>query len=48
MVAARDFAANRVEKTDCKELMDLAQDITNEVHGEYYLVDLFKKGIYPI
>lgn len=45
VVAARDFAANRVEKTDCKELMDLAQDIKNEVHGEYYLVDLIKKGI---
>lgn len=45
VIAARDFAANRVEKTDCKELMDLAQDIKNEVHGEYYLVDLIKKGI---
>lgn len=45
VVAARDFAANRVEKTGCKELMDLAQDIKNEVHGEYYLVDLIKKGI---
>ena len=45
VMAARDFAANRVDKTGCKELMDLARDIKNEVHGEYYLVDLIKKGI---
>ena len=45
VTAARDFAANRVERTECKELMDLANDIKNEVHGDYYLVDLIKKGV---
>lgn len=45
VVAARDFGANRVSKTNCPELMELAKDIRDEVHGEYYLADLVEKGI---
>ena len=45
VVAARDFGANRVSKTNCPELMELAEDIRDEVHGEYYLADLVEKGI---
>ena len=43
--AARDFAANRVPKTDNAELMELAKDIKNEVHRDYYLADLITKGV---
>lgn len=45
VVAARDFGANRIPKTNCQELMELAKDIKNEVHGDYYLADLVSKGI---
>lgn len=43
--AARDFAANRIDKENCDELKQLADDIKREVHGEYYLVDLIRKGV---
>lgn len=45
VIAARDFGANRIPKTNCTELMELAKDIKNEVHGDYYLADLVSKGI---
>lgn len=45
VVAARDFGANRLPKTDIEELMELSKDIKREVHGEYYLADLVSKGI---
>lgn len=45
VVAARDFGANRIPKTNCQELMELAKDIKNEVHGDYYLADLVSKGV---
>lgn len=45
VTAARDFAANRVEQTDNKLLMELSKDICNEVHGDYYLAELVKKGV---
>lgn len=45
VIAARDFAANRIEKTNNKELMALAKDIRDEVHGDYYLAELISKGI---
>jgi len=44
VTAARDFAANRIAKSD-KELVDLAKDIKNEVHNDYYLADLVAKGV---
>ena len=43
--AARYFAANRVPKTDNAELMELAKDIKNEVHNDYYLAELISKGV---
>lgn len=45
VVAARDFGANRIPKINCQELMELAKDIKNEVHGDYYLADLVSKGV---
>ena len=45
VVAARDFGANRIPKANCQELMELAKDIKNEVHGDYYLADLVSKGV---
>ena len=45
IVAARDFGANRVPRTDCKELIELSKDIKEEVHGDYYLADLVACGI---
>lgn len=45
VVAARDFGANRLPKTNCPELMELSKDIKSEVHGDYYLADLVSKGI---
>ncbi|EIW2090198.1 DEAD/DEAH box helicase [Enterococcus faecalis] len=45
VVAARDFGANRIPKTNCQELMELSKDIKNEVHGDYYLADLVSKGV---
>jgi replicative superfamily II helicase len=45
ITAARDFAATRMPKTGNKKLMDLAKDIRNEVHDEYYLAELVSKGI---
>ncbi len=43
--AARYFAANRVAKTENTELMELAKDIKNEVHNDYYLAELVSKGV---
>lgn len=45
VVSARDFGANRLPKTNCPELIELAKDIKSEVHGEYYLADLVSKGV---
>lgn len=45
IIAARDFGANRVPRTDCKELIELSKDIKEEVHGDYYLADLVACGI---
>ena len=45
VVVARDFGANRIPKTSCPELVELAKDIKNEVHGDYYLADLISKGV---
>ncbi len=45
VIAARDFGANRLPKTNCTELMELSKDIKSEVHGDYYLADLVSKGI---
>lgn len=45
VIAARDFGANRLPKTNCTELMELSKDIKSEVHGDYYLADLISKGI---
>lgn len=45
VIAARDFGANRIPKTDNEALMELAKDIKSEVHGDYYLADLISKGI---
>ncbi|WP_368488086.1 DEAD/DEAH box helicase [Clostridium sp. BJN0013] len=45
VVAARDFAANRVEKSNDKELIELAKDIKNDIHGDYYLAELISKGV---
>lgn len=43
--AARYFAANRVKKDDNPELVELAKDIKNEVHNDYYLAELISKGV---
>ena len=45
VIAARDFGANRIPKTNCEELMELSKDIKNDVHGDYYLADLVSKGV---
>lgn len=45
IIAARDFGANRIPRTDCKELIELSKDIKEEVHGDYYLADLVACGI---
>lgn len=45
IVAARDFGANRILRTDCKELIELSKDIKEEVHGYYYLTNLDACGI---
>lgn len=45
VTAARDFAANRMQKTNSKELMELSKEIKNEVHNDYYLADLISKGV---
>lgn len=46
IAAARDFADSPeiLEKHD-PELDALSKDITQEVHGDYYLADMIKKGI---
>lgn len=41
---AKDFAQFLDTKND-KRLSDLARDIRNEVHGDYYLADLVEKGV---
>lgn len=42
--AARLFADKR-EKLNEPELNELARDVRNEVHGEYYLAELLEKGV---
>jgi superfamily II DNA/RNA helicase len=42
--AARSFAEHRVPMND-PELKELARDVRNEVHGEYYLAELIEKGV---
>ncbi len=42
--AARIFADKR-EKLNDQELDELARDVRNEVHGEYYLAELLEKGV---
>ena len=42
--AARFFADKR-EKLNDPELNELARDVRNEVHGEYYLAELLEKGV---
>lgn len=46
IAAARDFADSRgvMEKHD-PELDALSRDITREVHGDYYLAGMIKKGV---
>lgn len=46
IAAARDYANSRgiVEKRD-PALDSLSKDISQEVHGDYYLADMIKKGI---
>jgi hypothetical protein len=41
---AREFAEDKPQSND-KELLTLAQDIKNEVHGDYYLADVISKGV---
>ena len=41
---ALDFAKAK-SKSDDKELLTLAKDISNEVHGDYYLADIISKGV---
>lgn len=41
---AQDYAANLIEQ-DNNELSTLSRDIINEVHGDYYLAKLIKKGV---
>ena len=41
---AREFADDKPTRDD-KELLTLAQDIRNEVHGDYYLADVISKGV---
>jgi hypothetical protein len=41
---AREFAEDK-PKSDDKDLLTLAQDIKNEVHGDYYLADVISKGV---
>lgn len=41
---AREFSNLLPEKGD-KDLEDLSRDIRNEVHGEYYLTEIIKKGV---
>lgn len=42
--AAREFARGKPEIDD-DDLKALAKDISNQVHGEYFLTELIKKGI---
>ena len=44
ITAARDFAVNLQDKND-DELNALSKDITQEVHGDYYLADMIRKGV---
>jgi replicative superfamily II helicase len=41
---AREFAEDKPQSDD-KDLLTLAQDIKNEVHGDYYLADVISKGV---
>ena len=41
---AREFADDKPVSDD-KELLTLAQDIKDEVHGDYYLADVISKGV---
>ena len=41
---AREFSKFLSESGD-KDLEDLSRDIRNEVHGEYYLTEIIKKGV---
>ncbi|HAE43615.1 MAG TPA: helicase, partial [Clostridiales bacterium] len=41
---ALEFAKTKSRSND-KELLDLSRDITNEVHGDYYLADIICKGV---
>lgn len=41
---AREFAES-IPASRNKELLTLAQDIRNEVHGDYYLADVIAKGV---
>lgn len=41
---AREFS-NYLPEVGDKDLEDLSRDIRNEVHGEYYLTEIIKKGV---
>ena len=41
---AREFS-NLLPESGDKDLEDLSRDIRNEVHGEYYLTEIIKKGV---
>ena len=42
---AREFAANLPVLDDIPELVSLAKDIKTEIHTDYYLPELIKKGV---
>ena len=42
---AREFADNLPIKYNSPELLSLSKEITNEIHHDYYLPELIKKGV---
>jgi len=42
---ARKFAENLPVRDDIKELIELSNEIKNEIHSDYYLPELIKKGV---
>ncbi len=42
---ARKFAENLPVRDDIEELIELSNEIKNEIHSDYYLPELIKKGV---
>ncbi len=42
---AREYAKGITQKTDCRELQVLSNEIKNQIHSDYYLAEVLAKGV---